>query len=243
MPGAQLRDLPCRPRTTRPPGDRGDQLVMVSWSPPHPPGSSNPPHDAAALQHPGLRDHPAHRVADPVRAIRARQPPPPVHQRHGSKPDDPATRTPPSTAVTPPPPPPRRRIVMQHLQHQHHAITLATDASLPHNSPQSSSPHPTAARRQNANMLPAGTRCPTSAPASSNCRSTRSLPCITPSSQDINTLRPATPAYSGLPSGPPRRRGAAPAPSRQHDCGIPGGSGAGSGQDVVSRRHGRRRRG
>ena len=27
-------------------------------------------------------------------------------------------------------------------------------------------------------MLPAGTRCPTSAPASSNCRSARSLPCM-----------------------------------------------------------------
>ena len=34
-------------------------------------------------------------------------------------------------------------------------------------------------------MLPSGTRCPTSACASSNCRSARSLPCMNPSSQDI----------------------------------------------------------
>ena len=34
-------------------------------------------------------------------------------------------------------------------------------------------------------MLPAGTRCPTSACASSNCRSARSVPCINQSSQAI----------------------------------------------------------
>jgi hypothetical protein len=34
-------------------------------------------------------------------------------------------------------------------------------------------------------MLPAGTRCPTSAPASSNYRSARSLPCIRQSSQNV----------------------------------------------------------
>jgi hypothetical protein len=34
-------------------------------------------------------------------------------------------------------------------------------------------------------LLPAGTRCPTSASASSNCRSARSLPCIRQSSQNI----------------------------------------------------------
>jgi hypothetical protein len=34
-------------------------------------------------------------------------------------------------------------------------------------------------------MLPGGTRCPTSACASSNCRSARPLPYMEPSSQDI----------------------------------------------------------
>ena len=55
-------------------------------------------------------------------------------------------------------------------------------------------------------MLPAGTRCPTSAPASSNCRSARSLPCIQKSSQMIEHIAgrhamPRTPLFRPSQAG------------------------------------------
>ena len=127
------------------------------------------------------------RLVDPVRTLRARQPPPPVHQRGGIEARviqrEPARRLPPQVTAGRLG---RLRVgvVMQHLQapsptpSRSPAPTAgpAPTGTSPRNPHHRTGPARCAAR--NANMLPAGTRCPTSAPASSNCRSIRSLPCI-----------------------------------------------------------------
>ena len=91
-------------------GDRIGQDRRVQRPPPPP------------LQHPGLHDHRLHRVADPVRAVRRRQPAPPVHQRRRSKPPmierEPARRLPPQITAGRLG---RLRVgvIIQHLQHHH----------------------------------------------------------------------------------------------------------------------------
>ena len=211
--GAQLRDLPRRPRHHPGyPADRGDQLgdrVLRR----HRIRQDRRVHRTAtpALQHPRLPDHLRDRLADPVRAIRLRQPPPPVHQSGGIKPAmiqrEPARRLPPQIT------PGRLRrlgvgVIMQHLQHHHRR-----DHARRHRRP----PRP---RREqvrevllgeqlprcaarNANMLPSGTRCPTSACASSNCRSARSAlhETIIPGHRTHcrQTRHRSTRLFSGLP--------------------------------------------
>jgi hypothetical protein len=123
MAGAHRRDLLRRPgHLPRDPADRRDQLghrVLGGL----PIRQDRRIHRAAppALQDPGLLHDLAHRVVDPVRALRLRDPVPPVHQRGGIKPlvidRQPASHLPPNIE-------PDRlgglpvRIIMQGLQRQ-----------------------------------------------------------------------------------------------------------------------------
>ena len=86
MPGTHRGDLlrraghlPRHPRTA------ATNWVMCPASPPHRPGSWNPPPGGDGPARPGLLHHLAHRLVDTVRPRRIRQPTPPIRQRRRVK--------------------------------------------------------------------------------------------------------------------------------------------------------------
>ena len=117
---------------------------------------------------------------------RLRQAPPPVHQLRGIKPPmvqrEPARRLPPQVAAG------RLRglrtgVIAQHLQHHHRGHHTRRDRrpALPRREQVREvliTEQFLAVRGQEREHASRRHRCPTSAPASSNCRSARSLPCM-----------------------------------------------------------------